>query len=37
MKNLHNSLEHFADLVQDCSISTTNALEILQYYTKPSI
>ena len=28
---------HFNGLVQDCSISIANALEILQWYIKPSI
>ena len=27
---------HFDGLVQDCSISIANAMEILQYCTKPS-
>ena len=29
--------DHTDGLVQDCSISIANDLEILQFYTKPSI
>ena len=32
-----NIVVYIDDLVQDCSISNANALEILQSYTKPSI
>ena len=35
--NLHNENPHIDGLVQDCSISSANALEILQSCTKPSI
>ena len=34
---VHNTRdEQIDDLVQDCSISIANVLEILQSYTKPS-
>ena len=33
----HRISSHIDDLVQDCSISIANALEILQSYTEPSI
>ena len=37
-KVLSNIVRHYFDgLVQDCSISIANALEILQFCTKPSI
>ena len=32
-----NGKEHFDGLVQDCSNSIANALELLQFCTKPSI
>ena len=36
-RNTSNSVTLFRWLVQDCSISIANALEILQSSTKPSI
>ena len=34
---MSHTKEHSDDLVQDCSISIANALEILQSCTKPSM
>ena len=36
MQVLHYIQYHIDDLVQDCSVSSANALEILQPCTKPS-
>ena len=36
-RSRYSSIQYIDGLVQDCSISNANALEILQYCTKPSI